>query len=121
MAKVRKGFVSNSSSSSFICEISGQVESGYDASPFDCGMVRCVNDHTMMEEYAPKGVELVADEDYGGEAMSEAGCPICQLKEVRADDLVKFALKQLGVTEDQLKNQIRSKFKNLKEFEAALK
>lgn len=121
MAKVRKGFVSNSSSSSFICEISGNVESGYDASPSDCGMIRCVNDHLMMEEYAPKGVELVEDEDWGGEALSEADCPICQLKEVRSDDLVKFALKQLGVTEEQLKDQIRNKFANLKHFEAAIK
>ncbi len=119
--KCRQGFVSNSSSSSFICEISGSVESGYDASPSDCGMIRCVNDHLMLEEYAPKNVELVDEGDWGGEALSEADCPICQLKEVRADDLVKFALKQLGVTEDQLKDQIRSKFKNLKEFEAALK
>ena len=119
--KVRKGFVSNSSSSSFICEISGEVESGYDASPSDCGMIRCVNDHLMMEEYAPKGVELVDDEDWGGEALSEADCPICQLKEIRVEDLHKFALKQLGMTDKQLADIIRNKFANLKQFETALK
>lgn len=121
MAKIRKGFVSNSSSSSFICEISGSVESGYDASPQDVGMIRCDHDHLMLESYIPAGAELVEYEEWGGVALTEADCPICQLKEVRADDLVKFALKQLGVTEEQLKDQIRSKFKNLKEFEAALK
>lgn len=32
MVKFRNGFVSNSSSSSFICEICGEEESGYDIS-----------------------------------------------------------------------------------------
>jgi hypothetical protein len=39
--KKRMGFVTNSSSSSFVCVICGNVESGYDASLSDCNMVQC--------------------------------------------------------------------------------
>ena len=49
--KVRLGFVSNSSSSSFMCDLSYQTEGGYDCSPSDVGMVSCENGHTFMEEF----------------------------------------------------------------------
>jgi len=55
--KIRNGFVSNSSSSSFICEISGRVESGMDMGIEDAGMYECVNGHTFDEDY-------VLDYDY---------------------------------------------------------
>ena len=48
--KVRLGFVSNSSSSSFVCEITGNTESGYDMSLKDAGMSECVNGHVICEE-----------------------------------------------------------------------
>ena len=37
--KIRSGFVSNSSSSSFVCCICGRSEGGYDMSLEDAGMV----------------------------------------------------------------------------------
>ena len=43
--KVRNGFVSNSSSSSFVCDVCGAIESGYDASLEDFDMQECVNGH----------------------------------------------------------------------------
>jgi len=49
MAKFRMGFVSNSSSSSFICDICGGVETGYDASPSDFEMFQCENGHTFHD------------------------------------------------------------------------
>lgn len=45
--KIRKGFVSNSSSSSFMCDICGDIESGMDAGMSDFDMVSCVNGHTF--------------------------------------------------------------------------
>lgn len=39
--KYRKGFVTNSSSSSFICDVCGRMESGYDADLSDFDMVQC--------------------------------------------------------------------------------
>ena len=49
--KIRHGFVSNSSSSSFTCEICGETKSGYDCSRSDLGMEGCKNDHTFCQSY----------------------------------------------------------------------
>lgn len=45
--KIRSDFVTNSSSSSFVCEICGRTESGYDLGLSDCEMMQCVNGHTF--------------------------------------------------------------------------
>lgn len=50
--KYRLDFVTNSSSSSFICEICGRVESGWDMSVSEAGMMECVNGHTFCEDEA---------------------------------------------------------------------
>ena len=47
MGKFRKDFVTNSSSSSFICEICGRVESGWDMGLSEAEMMECVNGHTF--------------------------------------------------------------------------
>lgn len=47
--KIRQGFVSNSSSSSFICVICGNVESGWDLSLSDVNMRQCINGHEWHE------------------------------------------------------------------------
>lgn len=49
--KIRKGFVSNSSSSSFICEVCGNVESGYDMSYDDADFAQCENGHVMCRDH----------------------------------------------------------------------
>ncbi len=49
--KKRLGFVSNSSSSSFICQISGEEYSGMDASLEDAEMYQCEAGHTFSQEY----------------------------------------------------------------------
>ena len=50
--KYRKDFVTNSSSSSFVCEICGRSESGYDMSLEDAGMYECVNGHVFCQDEA---------------------------------------------------------------------
>lgn len=52
--KIRNGFVSNSSSSSFTCDVCGTTESGMDASPSDFDMSTCVNNHTFCNDHAPE-------------------------------------------------------------------
>ena len=51
--KIRNGFVSNSSSSSFVCDICGRAEGGYDLSISDIDMYQCVNGHTVCSDEAP--------------------------------------------------------------------
>lgn len=45
--KFRKDFVTNSSSSSYVCEICGRSESGFDLGLSECEMMQCVNGHTF--------------------------------------------------------------------------
>lgn len=55
--KLRQGFVSNSSSSSFTCDVCGCTESGWDACPsdfdwdeFSCGHISCCGTSEISEE-----------------------------------------------------------------------
>lgn len=47
--KYRSDFVTNSSSSSYTCDICGYTESGWDIGLDEAGMVECVNGHTLCE------------------------------------------------------------------------
>ena len=59
----RKGWVSNSSSSSFICDVCGEVASGYDACLSDFEMTRFTCDHTVCDsEWSMNIDELTFDQ-----------------------------------------------------------
>jgi hypothetical protein len=45
--KFRRDFVTNSSSSSYVCEICGRTESGWDLCLSECEMMECVNGHVF--------------------------------------------------------------------------
>jgi len=47
--KTRNGFVSNSSSTSFTCDVCGETQSGMDMGLRECGMCRSENRHTFCE------------------------------------------------------------------------
>ena len=47
--KFRTDYVTNSSSSSFICDICGEVASGRDLCLSEAGMIECVNGHVICE------------------------------------------------------------------------
>lgn len=49
--KFRSDFVTNSSSSSYVCQICGESGSGWDASPKDFNMTECVNGHVICQEH----------------------------------------------------------------------
>ena len=49
--KTRNGFVSNSSSTSFTCDVCGEEQSGMDLSRSDAGMQECTNGHTFCDSH----------------------------------------------------------------------
>ena len=49
--KIRKGFVSNSSSSSFTCDFCGEDVSGYDLTRGEARMSTCENGHTICDDH----------------------------------------------------------------------
>lgn len=51
MAKIRNGFVSNSSSSSFVCDLCGYETSGWDMCLSEAEMFECENGHTLCDEH----------------------------------------------------------------------
>ena len=60
--KFRSTFVTNSSSSSYVCEICGRTESGYDLGLGDFEMMECVNGHIFCNDEAleiPSKEELI--------------------------------------------------------------
>lgn len=59
--KIRNGFVSNSSSSSFICDVCGHSTSGWDMSTEEAGMYECINGHTFCEDHLVS--EIVATKE----------------------------------------------------------
>lgn len=57
--KIRKCHVTNSSSSSFICDICGREESGYDMCLSEAYMFECVNGHIFCTDEAIENTDEV--------------------------------------------------------------
>jgi len=49
--KIRTGFVSNSSSSSFTCEFCGREDSGWDMTASEAEMCECENGHVICQSH----------------------------------------------------------------------
>ena len=128
--KIRKDFVTNSSSSSYICEICGYNASGYDLDLSECKMNKCVNGHIFCDEHALSIAETKEDliksileneynhsteeelndmnieelfniKYYGGHyRIPEYMCPICQFIEYSESDLAQYLLKEYQVSRD---------------------
>ena len=114
--KIRNGFVSNSSSSSFTCAVCNRSEGGYDASLRDFDMSECTAGHTFCDEerqnpdnedHLPRGYDV--DVKY---------CPICSFKEIASDDVFDYLVKKTGMTIEQITQEIKTSFANYKEFQA---
>jgi hypothetical protein len=144
--KIRNGFVSNSSSSSFTCAVCGHTESGWDMGLRDCGMVEsqwgqyceshlieslpdkptadCIKDYN--ENCDDKDKWSLDDwwEDWKSELGHEVPdelCPLFNLKVIDDSDKLNYLLKSHGWTMKEVEDSIRVKFANLKELRQYVK
>lgn len=112
--KIRSGFVSNSSSSSFVCAICDGAEYGeLDEVEMvecpKCGNIihyHCCSDYEKVERAAMKS---------GGECPEEL-CPICSFSVIARYDKLKYVFKKLGITEQDAENEILNRFINYDQF-----
>lgn len=96
--KFRTDYVTNSSSSSFICDICGHVESGFDLCLSECEMVECVNGHVIcrdeMLELPPKEelIKTILENEWNKQWDSQikdyVPVPLEELEDMDADDLL---------------------------------
>jgi len=127
--KIRNGFVSNSSSSSFICTVCGSVESGWDASLSDFDMFECQKGHTvcrshLSEKDRDKFEELRENDEadyFDLESVDSEMCPVCNLEVLPDYLLLQYVLKDIGMTKETVLSQIRSKFSSYSEFDDFIK
>ncbi len=113
--KIRTSFVTNSSSSSFVCEVCGTSEGGYDLCMDDAGMYQCENGHVFCKHHAIKEVES------NGDPVTIEICPICQFKSLHKGDALKYLMSKDKVTESNLLNTLKNEFGDYKTFKQKLK
>lgn len=89
--KIRNGFVSNSSSSSFTCDVCGTTESGMDASAHDFEMSTCVNGHTFCDSHAPES-EPMTPKQYRDEIRKQIEACTWMNKERIQSDIAEMEM-----------------------------
>lgn len=135
--KYRKDFVTNSSSSSYICEICGNCESGFDIGLSECEMSECVNGHIFCDEHKlpiteskEDLIKAILEDEYNHSSEEELNdmdieelfmkrydggyydvpeyvCPICQFIEYSESDLVQYLLKEYKIAREIVFNEVK--------------
>lgn len=103
--KVRLAHVTNSSSSSFVCQICHYAAEGYDCSPEDLGMVQCKNLHLFCEEE-----ELTPTQDQLEkylEQLKETYRESCIFVE-REDDFINGKIKNIEVYDETYDERLKA-------------
>jgi len=129
--KTREGFVSNSSTTSFTCQVSGCTEAYHDScSMEDVGGSRCEKGHVFFSSYTLKESEAAPappepevekdedDEDYYENYVPARLCPICTGKHMNLDLVEAFLLKKLGWTKEQIWAEMQKlgKYEDMEKF-----
>jgi len=136
MSKYRKDFVTNSSSSSFVCDICGRSETGMNLGLSEAGMYQCENGHTICEDELfetpnykeflqdaidQEDIDLINKLDDMDESeledlsmnyefryyLPEKYCPICNFTSYSASDMTSYLVKTKGITRDEVFAEIK--------------
>lgn len=140
--KIRKDFVTNSSSSSYVCEICGRADTTWDGLA-EIEMIECENGHTFCESemlYEPTRADLIKaaleykyhefteeelvnmdDDQIFREVemryeLPERFCPICQFIEYSTSDLSEYLEKKYSVSRDEVFAEIKKLNKRRKKL-----
>ena len=108
--QIRDGFVSNSSSSSFICEVTGEIIEGYDVSFEELNLCECEYGHVFLDNYTVGGVEQIDnsdDEDINRYNVPASACPICTLTRIRDRDIAKFIFSKYDTSRESICAEMR--------------
>ncbi len=119
--KIRTGFVSNSSSSSFICVVCGSTESGMDLGLEDFYMMECENGHLMCEDHVDNDQEVIDNNKEGRYGFPSKNCPVCNFDKLTDKDIIGYSIKTEKISEEGLKSELKEAFKSYKEFREFMK
>lgn len=94
--KIRTGFVSNSSSASFVCDLCKRYSGGWDSDQYsDHKMILCENGHALCIDHI--GTDYPTIE--GGRLLASY-CPICTLAKKMGVSLTKRSEQDVNYGED---------------------
>jgi hypothetical protein len=105
--KIRSGFVSNSSSSSFVCDLCSETESAWET-PEE--WVYCKNDHWLCYECAPEIPEKnedVDDDEDSDYSLPSLLCPFCTFQALRDRDMKRYLQKKYQINEDLVFTEVK--------------
>jgi hypothetical protein len=115
--KIRLGFVSNSSSSSFVCEVCEDSFESYDEGISHFNLVMCEDhDHLFCEAHRinpiankddrNQDVYTMIEHEDDDDRIDSIHCPICQLKVITKDMVMDYALYKLGMKYNNIAHEI---------------
>jgi len=121
--KKRLGFVSNSSSSSFICVICGGIEGGFDCGLEEVEMLECAAGHEFHEDCMLKEdlEKIDFEEEDSRYGVDISLCPICSMKQLLEEDGYAFLKIKNGISEKEVVAEVNEKFDTYKDFKEYLK
>ena len=111
--KIRQGFVSNSSSSSFVCDVTGEEVQGMDMCLEYAGMYSCTEEHYFLEEFL---IGDLPDDHDGRYDVPAANCPICSFVHLMESDVVLYISKVYNITSNQVFDYMKSTNKRLRKL-----
>ncbi len=136
--KYRKDFVTNSSSTSFVCEICDHSEPGHDScSAEDYGFWRCEEGEHLIcldckDEFESDECPICTFKSYSNSEMSqylqkiykvERDVVFAEVKKINKrrrvlynTEYIEYVFKKENLTEDMILEQLRTKFKTHKEY-----
>jgi hypothetical protein len=125
--KIRLDYVTNSSSSSFVCEICGQSETQWDDTPD--WYLQCENYHGLCDDHideaelekryveGTKEYELWEREHQ----ITKEACPLCSLAIIQDETIVRYLNKIGTINKKQLVKDLKEIFGSMEAFNEYIK